>query len=72
MKLYHVKLRGQLNYDNKGNAYVVANDPKEALEKVLKYINDKNLGFTKDREMDTITMIADEYDYSNCQHKLYL
>jgi hypothetical protein len=69
-KLYYVELKGMKS--SYGSSYVVADNPDEALRKVQKYVNENNLGFTKDREMDCIKLLADTEDYSNCGVKLYL
>lgn len=75
MKLYRIKLKGMCGLftgTSYGHPYVVAENPTEALNKVQKYINEKDLGFTKDREMDTITLLAEEGDYPECQIQLFL
>ena len=70
MKLYLVTLRGmQSSY---GTAYVVAGNPDEAVKKVQKYVSDNDFGFSKEREMDSVKLLADEKDYSGCGVKLYL
>lgn len=75
MKLYRIKLKGMCGLftgASYGNPYVVAENPSEALNKVQKYLNEKDIGFTKDREMDKIELLAEEGDYPECQIQLFL
>lgn len=74
-KLYRVTLRG-MTYSPTGNAYgvsyVVAENPDLAYKKVRKFLDDNNLGFTKDRELDKIELIADSNQYGGVGCSLYL
>lgn len=75
MKLYIVRLKGMKTSSTGtvwGESYVVANDPTEAYEKVKAHLVEKKIGFEKERELDSITLIADAKDYSNIGIKLYL
>lgn len=76
IKLYRVKLKGMTSSIAGGTAhghpYVLANDPTEALSKVQDYLNKKDLGFSKDREMDTIELLAEEGYYPGCGIPLFL
>ena len=75
MKLYRVKLKGMLGSiisTAYGHPYVVADDPTEALEKVQDYLDKKDLGFTSDREMVSIELLAEEEDYPECHIQLFL
>ena len=75
-KLYRVKLKGMTSSIAGGTAfghpYVVADNPTDALEKVQKYLNDKDLGFLHEREMNSIELLADSAAYSDCQIQLFL
>ena len=75
MKLFKVRLKG-MTYSSTGNvwgeSYVIANDPTEAYEKVKAHLIEKKVGFDKDRELDTVQLIADEKDYAPAGFKLYL
>jgi hypothetical protein len=75
IKLYRVKLKGLQGTNVStvhGHPYVLANDPTEALSKVQDYLNKKDLGFSKDREMDTIELLAEEGNYPGCGIQLFL
>jgi len=75
-KLYYVQLKGmKSNIGGNtayGTAYVIADNPTEAYEKVFKYVRENSLGFYKDRELESITLIADSAEYSSCGIRLYL
>jgi hypothetical protein len=74
LKLYRVKLKGMCDTINTayGNPYVVADNPTQALEKVQEYLNKRDLGFSSDREMDTIELLAEEGDYPECKIQIFL
>jgi hypothetical protein len=76
MKLYLVKLRGmrsEIPSDTKwGESYVVAPDPTEAYRRVREYLADKDIGFSAERELDSITLLAEDVTYPECRVKLYL
>ncbi len=75
MKLYRVTLKGMTcssTDTNYGISFVVAEDPTQAYERVKKFLTDDDIGFSKDREMDKIELIADEYRFSDCGTILYL
>ena len=76
MKLYLVKLRG-LSNDESGspdyqNSYVVADDPSKAYKWVKDYLDKYDLGFSGDRELDSITLIAEAVQYPDCETILFL
>jgi hypothetical protein len=75
MKLYRIKLRGMcgsaLN-TNYGNPFVVADNPTEALGKVQEYLEEKDFGLTREREMDKVELLAEEGDYPECGIQLFL
>ena len=74
-KLYRVTLKG-MTYNYTGTAYgvsyVVAENSHEAYLKVKKFLQSKNLGNSKDRELDKIELIAEDYQYTNTGNILYL
>lgn len=73
-KLYLVKLCGMqasVSGPAYGFAYVVATDAAEAYRKVRERLDSKDLGFAKDREMQTVTLLAEATDYPDCSVILY-
>jgi len=75
MKLFKVVLKGMrstaLGVAN-GCAYVVADGMDEAYQSVKKYLDEKDLGFFDERELDRVELIAAEGDYPSCKIRLYL
>ena len=74
MKLYKVTLQGMTgSYPiSWGESYVVADNPNEAYEKVRTFLNSNDIGFTKDRELRAIEMIADSERYASHPIRLYI
>jgi len=75
MKLYRVRLNGMHGTcvsTAYGKPYVVADNPEEALKKVQDYVEERNLGFTSEREMNSIELLAEEGDYPKCFIQLFL
>lgn len=75
MKLFKVTLRGMLSKSSGpcyGISYVVAEDPTEAYNKIRKFLDDNDIGFDSDRELDTVELIAHNAEYPECKIKLYL
>ena len=74
-KLYRVTLVG-MTYSTtgvvEGISYVVATDAEEAYQKVKKRLDKKDYGFSKDRELDKVELIASTYEYTNTRTLLYL
>jgi len=74
-KLYKVTLKG-MRYNSVGVAYgtsyVVAKNSDEAYQKVRDFLDENDLGFSKDRELDNVQLIADSYRYSDVGCLLYL
>ena len=74
-KLYRVTLRG-MTYSTtgvvKGISYVVATGAEEAYQKVKKRLDDKNYGFSEDRELDKVELLAGTYEYTDTKILLYL
>ena len=75
MNLYRVKLKGMISIVTGvayGYPYVVANNPTDALKKVQVFLNENDLGFSKDRVMESIELLAEEGKYPSCGIQLYL
>jgi hypothetical protein len=76
MKLYKVVLRGMTvangNGVTNGEAYVVADDPTMAYHKVKNFLELKDWGFPKERELKTIELLAEENDFPDCGIRLFL
>jgi hypothetical protein len=75
MKLYLVTLRG-MTYATKGPAqgigYVVATGAEEAYQKVRKRLDENDIGFSSDRELDKVELLASDYIYTDTGTILYL
>ena len=67
MKLFNVDLGYPLH-----DFYVVAEDPTAAYKKIRKDLDDRDYGFTKDRELRTITLVAETGEYPQCEKRLML
>lgn len=74
-KLYRVTLRG-MTYNSTGVAYgisyVIAFNPDEAYQKVKKSLDDNDIGFDRERQLDKIELIAENYRYTTTGTFLYL
>jgi hypothetical protein len=74
-KLWKVTCRGMHGgiADNAahGIAYVVADDPEEAYRKVRDSLDKRDLGFSKERELSKVELLAAEANYPDCGHTLY-
>jgi len=55
MNLYKVKLKG---YASVFTGYVVALDPNTAVEIFREALDEEDIGFREDRELDSVTVIA--------------
>lgn len=75
MKLYRVTLRGMI-YNSTcvayGLSYVISENSDEAYKKVRKFLDENDLGFSKDRELDKVELIADSYLYTDTGCMLHL
>lgn len=74
MKLFIVKLRGLgttrgIDYSK---SYVVADDTDEAYKIVRKFLNDKDYGFSKERELSSVELIADENEFTDVMTRLFI
>ena len=74
-KLYRVTLRG-MTYSSTGVvygvSYVVAENSAEAYQKVRDFLDEGDLGFSGDRELDKVELIADTYKYTDVKTLLFL
>ena len=74
-KLYRVTLRG-MTYSStgviEGISYVVATNAEEAYQKVKKRLDEKDYGFSKDRELDKVELLASTYEFKGTRTLLYL
>ena len=74
-RLYRVTLRGMtmcatgVSY---GVSYVVADDPTSAYDMVRKMLDEKDIGFKREREMASIELIAENYGFTDTGCVLYL
>lgn len=75
-KLYRVTLRGMTSTLGTGTAYgvsyAIANNPDEAYQKVKKFVDEKDLGYSYQREMDKVELIAEDYQYTETGTILFL
>ena len=75
MKLYKVKCRGMKNSATStlyGDSYVMATDPTSAYKIVKEYLDERDLGFLQDRELESIELLAEEGDYPICRIQLHI
>lgn len=68
--LFRVTLRGM--HDSHGISYVIAEDAGSAYATVLADMNKRDLGFSKDRAMLKVELMAEGADYPSCGVKLYI
>lgn len=55
-----------------GVAYVIAEDAESAYQKVKSNLDERKIGFDREREMDSVTLLAEEGHYPKCAHRLFL
>ena len=77
MKLYRVTLRGMTStlmgtQTAYGAPFVVADSLDGAYQVVRGYLDRKDLGFTRDREVDRVELLAEEGDYPSCLVQLHI
>ena len=70
MKLFLVTCRGM--HDGHGIAYVVAHNAAEAFARMHDNLAVRSLGFEKDRELDTVQLLAESVEYPPCGRRLYV
>jgi hypothetical protein len=76
MKLYRVTCRGMhggIGGDTAhGIAYVVSEDPHRAYQTLRAHLDKRDLGFTPEREMQSVELLAEANVYPDCGIVLYL
>ena len=75
-KLYRVTCQG-MNYGLSGKfahgvAYVVAFDPEDAYLMLRESLDNRDLGFSSERELKMVELIAEVGDYPACGAALYI
>ena len=70
MKLFKVTCRGLS--DRHFEAYAVANDSHTAYQMVRDSLEQRSIGFDKERELKSVELIADDTEYPECERRLYL
>jgi hypothetical protein len=73
-RLYLVTLKGLhgITGSNYQASYVVATDPTSAYEKVREYLDKHDIGFPRDRAMDSIKTVADTNPYGGCDTLFFM
>lgn len=74
-KLYKVTLKGMTNVTsgvNYGISYVIAVNSDEAYRKVRDFLDKHEYGFTRDRELFCVELIADSYQFNHVGHMLFI
>ncbi len=69
-KLFKVTCRGM--HESHGIAYVVASDAGAAYERVYSDLSARGLGFTHDRALQCVELMADDAEFPDCDRRLYL
>ena len=74
MKLYLVKIKG--SFSPAGNdyseVYVLADDSNSAYYTYKNYLDKQNILFKNEREMESVTLIAETGDFPSCRKLLFL
>lgn len=68
--LYRVTLVGM--HQTHGISYVVASDPSMAYEIVYDDLNERNIGYRKDRVLSKVELIASNEKYPDSHVRLYI
>jgi len=71
MNLYRVQLKGFIASEHRVS-YVLAKDATSAENKVVKDLKKRSLGFSSDRALDSIELIAEGKEYPDCKCRVYL
>ena len=72
-RLFLVTCRGmRVSGPSHGVAYVVADGADEAYAVVRRHLDSLNLGFPAERELDNVTLLAEEKDYPLCGRRLFV
>ena len=75
VKLWRVRLRGMQSCatgTHYGNCYALATDPTAAADKVIAYVNDRDVGFTGERVLESVELVAETGDYPGCRTQIHL
>ena len=76
MKLYRVTCRGMTSSIGSnavhGIAYVVSDNAEEAYQKLRKHLDKEDLGFSNERTLESIELIAEEGKYPDTLFKLFI
>lgn len=76
MKLFRVTCRGMKvpvgSFCAHGSAYVVAADSHAAYDAVRSYLDLKDIGFSRERELDRVELLADSVEYPDCGLRLFI
>ena len=77
MKLYKVICRGMVTDISgtqvaHGNAYVIAKNPEQAYQTLRKDLDNRKLGFSQERELFRVELLAEDAEYPDCRTRLYL
>jgi len=60
-----------VHFNGMDSAYVIANDPTSAYKSIRKYFDTKNLGFTDDRALRSIELLAEDNEYPEAKARLF-
>ena len=74
-KLFRVVLRGMTSSVTGvayGISYVIAKNMDEAYRKVRKFLDDQDIGFRKDREIEKVELLAEDDQYTDTGAMLFL
>jgi len=74
LKLYKITCKG-MTVSSTGVAhcvsYVLAKDPTDAYKIMRTSLDKRDLGFSKDRELDKVELVAENTDYPDCGTRIY-
>ena len=70
LRLFKVYVRGAITGFNP--SYVIATDPTSAYDKVFDFLERKEWGFSKERLLQSIELIAEASEYTATEHMLFL
>jgi len=73
-KLFKVNLRGLttgtgIKY---GESYVIARDCQKAYDMIKRFLETEGIGFAKDRELESVELLAEDDKYNDCGHILFI
>lgn len=70
-KLWRVKLRGS-GMERYNPSHVIAPDATSAYQSVRRELDRLNYGFSKDRELLAVELVAEDYEYTETGSRLFL